>query len=323
MILPSILLLLAHTLEASVECGVRPLYDSRTRHSRIIGGQEAEVGEFPWQVSIQENSHHFCGGSVLSKWWILTVAHCFYSEEVSPTELTVIVGTNDLTTSPMRMRVSHIIRHKDFQRHSMDNDIALLLLAKPIQFSDLIVPICMPLQPAPSRWHECWVAGWGMTNSDDKTSMKTDLMKVPMNVIDWKECSKVFPKLTKNMLCASYDNGSYDACQGDSGGPLVCSTEPGTRWYQVGIISWGKSCGRKGSPGIYTELANYTLWIEKIAQVEGKPLDVKGLRVPVKKKKKNKGRSQSSKCPALGFPQSRLLSCLLSCALLRALSNWE
>lgn len=41
------------------------------------------MGEFPWQVSIQEKRHHFCGGSILSEWWIITVAHCFYDEEVS------------------------------------------------------------------------------------------------------------------------------------------------------------------------------------------------------------------------------------------------
>ncbi|XP_051016998.1 serine protease 55 [Acomys russatus] len=322
MILPSIILLLfVHSLEANVECGTRPLYDSRTRHSRIIGGQEAEVGEFPWQVSIQEKNSHFCGGSILSQWWILTVAHCFYSQELSPLELTVVVGTNDLRTSPTVLQVTTIVRHKDFRRLTMDNDIALLLLDKPIKFNDLIVPICMPLQLDPSRWHECWVAGWGITNPDDKASMKSDLMKVPMRITDWKQCSKVFPSLTTNMLCASYDNGSYDACQGDSGGPLVCNTESGNRWYQVGIISWGRSCGQKGSPGIYTVLANYTRWIWKIAQIEGKPLDDQAPEVPAKKK--TRGRSHYSRCSALSFPQSVLLPCLLSCALLRALSNWE
>ncbi|XP_040596623.1 serine protease 55 isoform X3 [Mesocricetus auratus] len=266
MILPSILLLVAHTLEANIECGVRPLYDGRIRYTRIIGGQEAEVGEFPWQVT-------------------------------------------------------SIIRHKNFQRLTMDNDIALLRLATPIKFNDLTVPICLPLHPAPSSWHECWVAGWGVTNADDKHSMKTDLMKVPMRITDWKECTKVFPKLTTNMLCAAYDNESYDACQGDSGGPLVCNMEPSNKWYQVGIISWGRSCGKKGSPGIYTLVSNYTLWIENIAQIEGKPLDTKYKKVSVKKK--GRERSQSSKCSALGYPQSWLLSCLLPCMLLRALYSWE
>ena len=48
---------------------------------------------------------------------------------------------------------------------------------------------------------------------DDKNSMKTDLMKVPMIIMDWKKCSKAFPRLTKNMLCAGYENESFDACQ--------------------------------------------------------------------------------------------------------------
>ncbi|KAM7321410.1 serine protease 55 [Alexandromys fortis] len=321
MILPSILLLVAHTLGANIECGTRPLYDSRTRHSRIIGGQEAEVGEFPWQVSIQEKRHHFCGGSILSEWWIITVAHCFYDDEISPRELTVNVGTNDLAASPVEIQVANIIRHKNFKRINMDNDIALLLLVSPIHFNDLTVPICLPLHPAPSSWHECWVAGWGVINSADKLSMTTDLMKVPMRIMDWKECTKVFPVLTNNMLCAAYDNESYDACQGDSGGPLVCNAEPGSKWYQVGIISWGRSCGQKGSPGIYTVLSNYTQWIEKIAQIEGKPLDTEHWKDSVKKKARN--HSQFSKCPALSYPQSWLLPYLLSCVLLRALSNWE
>lgn len=47
----------------------------------------------------------------------------------------------------------------------------------------------------------------------DKESMNTDLMKVPMRITDWKECLQLFPSLTTNMLCASYDNESFDACQ--------------------------------------------------------------------------------------------------------------
>ncbi|XP_034354771.1 serine protease 55-like [Arvicanthis niloticus] len=321
MILPSILLLVVHTVEANVECGVRPLYDSRTQYSRIIGGQEAEVGEFPWQVSIQESNHHFCAGSILSEWWILTVAHCFYSQELSPMEVKVKVGNNDLTTSHVELQLTSIIRHKDFQRHTMNNDIALLLLAEPLRFNEMTMPICMPPQPAPASWHECWVAGWGTTNSANKEEWSSNLMKVPMRIVDWKECSQMFSSLTTNMLCASYDNESYDACQGDSGGPLVCNTEPDSRWYQVGIVSWGKSCGKRGSPGIYTVLANYTLWIEKITQIEGKPLDLKSHRVSVKKKTIRN--EQSSKSPALNCPQNWLLPCLLSFALLRALSNWE
>uniref|UniRef100_A0A8C8ZJS7 Serine protease 55 n=1 Tax=Prolemur simus TaxID=1328070 RepID=A0A8C8ZJS7_PROSS len=265
-------------------CGERPTYEGRTRHSRIIGGLEAEVGEFPWQVSIQVGNEHFCGGSILDKWWILTAAHCLNSVAISAADLNVVVGTNDLTSSHVETKlVTTIVHHKDFKKVNMDNDIALLLLATPITLSDLKVPICLPTEPSPSTWHECWVAGWGQTDAANKNSMKTDLMKVPMIITDWEECSKDFPKLTKNMLCAGYKNESYDACQGDSGGPLVCTPEPGGKWYQVGIISWGRSCGQKGTSGIYTAVATYSLWINKVTQTEGRPLEPQEMRSPKQK----------------------------------------
>lgn len=60
----------------------------------------------------------------------------------------------------------------------------------------------------------------------DKLSMTTDLMKVPMRIMDWKECTKVFPVLTNNMLCAAYDNESYDACQVTRGSGPSLNLQP-------------------------------------------------------------------------------------------------
>lgn len=62
------------------ECGERPVFERGAQYSRIIGGMEAEVGEFPWQVSIQARNEHFCGGAIISEWWIVSAAHCFHSE---------------------------------------------------------------------------------------------------------------------------------------------------------------------------------------------------------------------------------------------------
>lgn len=49
---------------------------------RIVGGQEADVDEFPWQVSLHvKNTAHVCGASIISEQWIVTAAHCVQDED--------------------------------------------------------------------------------------------------------------------------------------------------------------------------------------------------------------------------------------------------
>ena len=53
-----------------------PMVDS----SRIVGGNQASRGEFPYQISLQRYSgfsySHSCGGSIYSERTILNAAHC-------------------------------------------------------------------------------------------------------------------------------------------------------------------------------------------------------------------------------------------------------
>ena len=54
-------------------CG-RPTAKPR---SRIIGGQDAYFGEFPWQVHIKIAKHQ-CGGALVNRDYVVTAAHCVY-----------------------------------------------------------------------------------------------------------------------------------------------------------------------------------------------------------------------------------------------------
>jgi secreted trypsin-like serine protease len=63
-------------------------------------------------------------------------------------------------------------------------------------------------------------------------------------------------------ICAGKPNESKDSCQGDSGGPLVAPDPDNSRGYiQVGVVSWGVSCGQKGLPGVYTRVSKFYDWI--------------------------------------------------------------
>lgn len=49
----------------------------QTPERRIIGGEGARYGEFPYQVHIKIAKHQ-CGGALVDKQSIVTAAHCVY-----------------------------------------------------------------------------------------------------------------------------------------------------------------------------------------------------------------------------------------------------
>lgn len=50
--------------------------------ARIVGGQKASLGQFPYQVVVYvidaDNNTFICGGSIIDNNWILTAGHCTY-----------------------------------------------------------------------------------------------------------------------------------------------------------------------------------------------------------------------------------------------------
>lgn len=63
------------------ECGFGALSD------RIIGGKAAALGQFPWMAQLGyelirpiPKIYYLCGGSVISRWYVITASHCFRNE---------------------------------------------------------------------------------------------------------------------------------------------------------------------------------------------------------------------------------------------------
>ncbi|KFV64316.1 Ovochymase-2, partial [Dryobates pubescens] len=250
-------------------CGM-PSNQPRFIFSRIIGGEEAVPYSWPWQVSVQLSDEHICGGAVLAKEWVVTAAHCFNSKEPYRDLWMVVAGLHDLTEQENRQRrsVKQYIIHPSFNKTTMDSDIALLQLAKPLEFNHYVRPVCLPAKEEavqPSR--VCVVTGWGAREEDREKGKKLHQLEVPVLVLD--TCQSYYinlpSKVTQRMICAGFPlEDGKDSCTGDSGGPLVCPSEDNLGFYTLhGITSWGLGCGKKSYPGVYTNVGAFVDWIKQ------------------------------------------------------------
>ncbi len=145
------------------ECGKRPsgrVKRSDPWHSAIIGGAEADPNKWPWMSSIRRKGSgtHFCGGSIIDQWWILTAAHCLHYEDsdiLLPVEAFKVVVGDHLTTtvqpSEREYFPQRFLLHEDYNRTTLDNDIALIELTEAIEYNEVIAPVCLPTSPPPDR----------------------------------------------------------------------------------------------------------------------------------------------------------------------------
>ncbi|NXF91668.1 OVCH2 protein, partial [Eubucco bourcierii] len=261
-------------------CGM-PSNQPRFIFSRIIGGEEAVPYSWPWQVSVQISDEHICGGAVLAKEWVVTAAHCFSSKEPYRDLWMVVTGLHDLTEQEYRQKrsVKQYIIHPSFNQSTLDSDIALLQLDKPLEFNHYVHPVCLPAkEEAVQPSAVCVVTGWGASEEDREKGKKLHQLEVPILVPD--VCQSYYinlpSKVTQRMICAGFPlEDGKDSCTGDSGGPLVCPSEDNSGFYTLhGITSWGLGCGKKSYPGVYTNVGAFVDWIKQSVNSSDLPIFV-------------------------------------------------
>ncbi|XP_074848163.1 transmembrane protease serine 11D-like [Carettochelys insculpta] len=242
-------------------CGMRtsklPAYTDR-----VTGGTSAQDGAWPWQASLQLRGSHRCGATLISNTWLVTAAHCFRGQR-DPSQWTASFGT--VIQPPKSLRYIHnIIIHEQYADNpsNHNNDIALVQLSSPVEFTSEIRKVCLPeaSQVFPHNT-SCFVTGWGAL--EDNGECVNNLQQAEVRIIKTDICNReeVYNGvITPGMVCAGYLEGKVDACQGDSGGPLV-TADTRQMWYLVGIVSWGDECAKKNKPGVYTRVTYYRDWI--------------------------------------------------------------
>ncbi|XP_033243521.1 uncharacterized protein LOC108152581 isoform X3 [Drosophila miranda] len=240
---------------------------------RVVKGKTARRGRHPWQATIRTRgrggiSSHWCGAVVISKRHLLTAAHCLYGN--AKDAYFVRVGdhyANIAESSEVDTFIEKWYTHEKFRDGThMNNDIAVVVLKRPLKFSDYVQPICLPDKNVVFQGNRnCTISGWGSIKSGVSTPSQV-LRSAELPILPDETCkqSKVYGSaMSEGMFCAGSMDESVDACEGDSGGPLVCSDDDGETLY--GLISWGQHCGYINRPGVYVRVNHYIDWIyEKI-----------------------------------------------------------
>jgi secreted trypsin-like serine protease len=250
---------------------VRVALFAAPRAPPIVNGVPAPRDFLPWQVSLQSTHHadpldaHFCGGAIYSAQWIITAAHCVNGLGLST--IRVLAGRVELEPGGRLLEVVERKVYVPAGYSSLNGDIALLKLARPLRFDRSVQPI--PLLTPDEEVQllaaspVLTVSGWGAEAEGGRPVRR--LMMAEVSYIGPERCNSAGSydgSISEKMLCAGHDHALRDACQWDSGGPLVVGAggAPGAARL-VGVVSQGTGCARPEKYGIYTRISRFAKWI--------------------------------------------------------------
>ncbi|MEV8535434.1 serine protease [Streptomyces sp. NPDC051211] len=261
---------LAGAMTLAAAAAVIPLAQARQAPADgvVIGGKPVKAADSPWVVALSSRDRfggtragQFCGGVIVAPTKVLTAAHCLGRQVLggpveSVRDLRVIIGRTELLAEDGReiaVRGSRV--NPEYDPVTNAGDLAVLELGEAVP-ARYVVPMAGPGDPAYTAGTEALVYGWGDTSGFGDYAY--GLRAAGVTVLSDEVCREAYPGdadgryLPEAMVCAGADKGGKDACQGDSGGPLVAGGR------LIGLVSWGRGCGRADSPGVYTKIAPLT-----------------------------------------------------------------
>ncbi|KAJ2943994.1 hypothetical protein O0L34_g8318 [Tuta absoluta] len=277
-------------LPRSLCCGVDAL-----SNDRVVGGNKTELEHHPWLVQIEYRCNknnelkRLCGGFLISARYVLSAAHCFAGSITKTyTPISVILGeynsTNEgrdcvraqdgvvkCTDGALSVGIQRSRVHPEylFDGRRNLNDVAIIRLMKPVEYTKYIRPICLPtsdISLAPPADLSFTTAGWGNTYRfifKDKNGLVTSFPDVKRHVdvpfVKTQKCREQYTFVNSGHICAGGERGK-DSCKGDSGGPLMLQKDG--VYTAVGIVSTSlPGCGVEGQVAVYTNVYQYLGWI--------------------------------------------------------------
>ena len=156
---------------------------NQTGENKIVGGEDAVLGQFPHQVLWAYNGNVFCGGSIYNESTIITAAHCCEAidDGFLPLDDTIIMAGRidiDDTVNGQCITIKSYSIYPDYDGSSeLHNDICLLTLNDNLAFNDNVKAVALNtdiIDPGT----KCIVSGWGTLTVSSLVAFNLEMIDI-------------------------------------------------------------------------------------------------------------------------------------------------
>ena len=201
----------------------------------------------PWSVAIvlpkddgSDGTKLHCSGSILSPKFVLTAAHCFFSEygPVSETNMVLIVGASQPTNKTalaidkkrrlsQAKKIRNVLIHPSFDKSTVSAmyDLALVEIQGSFTFKKSIWPICVPDEERPREHHfrnGYQLVGFGTDISDSGQCIEC-LKSDQLNVQSTVYCSTIYGQILKATFHRDHEIVKTALPNNFNDDPLICA----------------------------------------------------------------------------------------------------
>lgn len=176
----------------------------------VTNGLPTQLGEYPHMVAIgfkdqvTGNIGYNCGGTLISRNFVLSAAHCTNKKTLRPTVVKVgritLADPGEEDEHDKSYAVKNIIIHPNYTSRKNYDDIAILEIEPidPADFSKFLLPACLHTDVYGVGPHDkLWVTGWGVTELRKKSEI---LLKGALSYVTDQDCVERFQNMKDNRL---------------------------------------------------------------------------------------------------------------------------